>query len=83
MDQALAEYQAAPAAALFINDVSLYLQAREPELLLEALAATPTVIMNGYHGRALGDDAFSQRERARMERLAASCDLVIELPMTS
>lgn len=83
IDQALAEYQAAPGSALFINDVSLYLQAREPELLLDALAATPTVVMNGYHGLSLGDDAFSQRERARMERLAKACDLVIELPFAS
>lgn len=83
IDQALAQYQADPGKALFINDVSLYLQAREPELLLEALAATPTVVMNGYHGHVLGDDDFSQRERARMERLAGACDLMIELPMAS
>lgn len=80
IDQSLAQYQAAPAKALFINDVSLYLQSREPELLLDALAATPSVIMNGYYGRSLGDDSFSGRERARMERLAEACDLLLELP---
>ncbi len=82
IDQVLAEYQAAHGKALFINDVSLYLQARQPGLLLDALAATPTVVMNGYHGVSLGDDAFSQRERARMERLAAACDLLIDLPIS-
>jgi len=83
IDQALAEYQAAPSKVLFINDVSLYLQARDPELLMDALAATPTVVMNGYHGSSLGDDAFSQRERAHVERLAKACDLVIALPIDS
>jgi len=80
IDRVLAEYQAAPGNALFINDVSLYLQAREPDLLLNAMASTPTVVMNGYYGRSLGADDFSQRERERMEGLAAACDVVIELP---
>jgi hypothetical protein len=80
LDQVLAAYQAEPGAVLFINDVSLYLQAREPEMLLDALATTPTVVMNGYQGESLGRDDFSQEERARMERLAATCDLVIDLP---
>ncbi len=83
IDRVLADYQAAPVEALFINDVSLYLQARDPEVLLEALASTPTVVMNGYWGSSLGQDAFSRRERVRMERLAAACDLVINLPLAT
>jgi hypothetical protein len=81
IDKVLSDYQKSPGKVLFVNDVSLYLQSREPELLLDALASTPTLVMNGYHGVSLGRDDFSQRERARMERLAASCDLVIDLPV--
>lgn len=81
IDQVLTDYQAAPGQVLFINDVSLYLQSREPEALLTVLAATPTVVMNGYQGFSLGRDDFSKREARRMERLAAFCDLVIDLPL--
>jgi hypothetical protein len=81
IDRVLADYQRSPGQTLFINDVSLYLQAREPEILLEALATTPTVVMNGYQGVSLGEDQFSQQERARMERLAVACDVVIDLPI--
>lgn len=81
IDQVLTAYQAAPGRVLFINDVSLYLQSREPEALLAALAATSTVVMNGYQGLSLGDDEFSQRERSRMQRLADVCDLVIDLTL--
>lgn len=80
IDRVLSDYRKSPGKALFVNDVSLYLQAREPEILLDALASTPTLVMNGYQGVSLGRDDFSQRESVRMDRLAASCDLVIDLP---
>lgn len=68
-----------PGRALFINDVSIYLQAGAPEKLLHWLAGAPTVVMNGYYGRSLGGGELGETERRRMEGLREACDLVIEL----
>ena len=54
IEAVLAKYLRKPCACLFINDVSMYLQAREPQGLLALMAATPTVVMNGYLGTRLG-----------------------------
>ncbi len=72
-------FLADPGSILFINDLSLYLQGGSPERLDEVLKAVPTVIINGYYGQGLGDSPFSQRERERMDQLAAACDRVIRL----
>ncbi|KMY67522.1 hypothetical protein AAU61_11940 [Desulfocarbo indianensis] len=79
IDRVWEQYLRSPSRVLFINDVSMYLHAWPTERLLERLAATPTVIMNGYRGQSLGSDPFSQTERRRMERLAAACDYLVEL----
>ena len=76
---ALEGYLAVPAAVLFINDVSLYLQAGDPAKLYEAMEATPTVVINGYLGTSLGGGEMGELERRRMEELAARCARVYRL----
>jgi len=83
IEESFAAYLANPAKALFINDVSLYLQAGDPTRLYQILAATPTAVINGYMGSSLGGGELGQREQERMTILAASCDQVIRLQPTS
>ncbi|MBU0513321.1 MAG: hypothetical protein KJ621_00990 [Proteobacteria bacterium] len=73
----LAQYLPEPARVLFINDVSLFLQARDPATLLGHIESTPTVILNGYFGASLGGGEFGRRERCRMKALQKWCDRVI------
>ena len=54
---------------LFINDVSLYLQAGEPEHLAQVLDRVSTAVVNGYLGEKLGPGELSRREREAMEKL--------------
>lgn len=56
---------------LFINDVSLYLQAGDPAYLAGVLEKAGTAVVNGYFGEMLGPGELSRREREAMERLAA------------
>lgn len=79
VERVMAEYLAQPGENLFINDVSMYLQAREPAGLEPLFSATPTVVMNGYFGSALGGGDFGDRERSRMRALAGRCHRVISL----
>lgn len=56
---------------LFINDVTLYLQAGFAADLLGNLgkADFTTLVVNGYWGQRLGDSALSRREREQTRRL--------------
>ena len=56
---------------LFINDVTLYLQAGLAADLLGNLgkADFTTLVVNGYWGQRLGDSALSRREREQTRRL--------------
>ena len=56
---------------LFINDVTLYLQAGFAADLLGNLgkADFTTLVVNGYWGQRLGDSALSRREREQTQRL--------------
>jgi len=74
-----AEYLKNPSKVLFINDVSLYLQAGDLHKLLLWINSTPTVIMNGYYGFSLGGGELGKRERQNMKALQKRCDRVIEL----
>lgn len=78
IESILARYLQEPARVLFINDVSLFLQARDAAALLGYIESTPTVIMNGYQGASLGGGEFGLWERRRMEVLQAWCDQVIQ-----
>jgi len=82
-DRVFGEYLDDPRPCLFINDASLYLQAREVSGLASLLEASPTVVANGYFGRALGGGGFGDNERQRMQEFMALCDRVINLPMVS
>jgi len=79
LEEVFAAYLAAPAAVLFINDVSLYLQAGDPARLYAVLEATPTVVINGYMGGSLGGGELGRVEQERMRQLAARCARVIRL----
>lgn len=68
-----------PPSALVINDISIYIQAGDPQPLQELIEAVPVVIANGYYGRFFGNDGLSRRERARMDELRKIFDEVIEL----
>ena len=58
---------------LFVNDVTLYLQAGQASDLLAHLGRADfgTVLVNGYWGQRLGDSALSRRERKQTEILRA------------
>jgi hypothetical protein len=56
---------------LFVNDISMYLQAGSADELIARLTPADTVIANGYFGQRLGGGELSRHERAQMERLRA------------
>lgn len=56
---------------LFINDVSLYLQAGNLDRIAGLLGKTGTAVVNGYFGEKLGRGELSRREREAMKGLAA------------
>jgi len=64
---------------VFLNDLSMYLQAGRAEDLIARLAGAQTVVANGYSGLSLGGGELSRRERVEMDRLAAWFDRVIRL----
>lgn len=68
-----------PTKVLFINDVSLYLQAGDLNKLLSLLNSTSTVIMNGYYGFSLGGGKLGKRERENMIALQKRCNNVIRV----
>jgi len=79
IEELFSTYLKNPKGVLVINDVSLYLQKGKLDQLLEVISPSHTVIMNGYYGRTLGDNTFSEREKEQMDRLAKMCDRVIHL----
>lgn len=54
---------------LFINDVTMYLQAGSAEGLLAHCAGADTLIVNGYFGERLGGGELTLRERAQTQRI--------------
>jgi hypothetical protein len=68
-----------PKKILLINDVTLYLQQGSLSRLLEVFLPSHTVIINGYYGTSFDDTAFSQKEKAQVDRLIRVCDRVIYL----
>lgn len=77
------KYLKNPSKILFINDVSIYLQAGDLNKLLALLHSTPTAIMNGYYGFGLGGGKLGERERENMKALQSRCDRVIKRVSTS
>ncbi|MEJ8836858.1 hypothetical protein [Ramlibacter sp. AN1133] len=58
-----------PRAILFVNDISLYVQAGHASDLVERLGQVETVVANGYLGERLGGGELTRQERAQMEEL--------------
>ncbi len=76
----LKRYLEHPTRYLIINDVSLYLQAGDYELLSDCIKKAETAIINSYYGSSLSNDKgshISAIERRNVERLMKHVDLVI------
>lgn len=80
IDDLLSRFQQAGKDILFINDVSMYLQAGNAQELLQWIQKTPTVIANGYYGHKLGTGALSAKEATEMEILIASFPYHVKMP---
>jgi len=82
IEELLESYLASPTPILFINDVSIYLQAGETRRLLKTVKAAETFVANAYHGTTLADDrhsGISKRERLGLNALKIVMDKVIIL----
>jgi len=64
---------------LFMNDISLYLQAGRMAQLVRWMEESKTVVANGYYGASLGSGTLSRREKEQMTGLMRFFDRVIEL----
>lgn len=78
----LKKYIGATTPILFINDVSMYLQAGKASILLEAVRSAETFFANSYEGTTLLDDhdsGVSRREQAGLTVLKRTMDRVLPL----
>jgi hypothetical protein len=57
------------ARILFVNDISMALQAGRASDLVDRFASVETVIANGYLGERLGGGELTRHERGQMEEL--------------
>ncbi len=73
VDAAWRELEGAGRDILFVNDVSMYLQAGSADTLAVRLAPFATVVANGYFGERLGGGELSRHEREQMQQLQAWC----------
>ncbi|MBU2551765.1 MAG: ATP-binding protein [Proteobacteria bacterium] len=64
---------------LFVNDLSMYVQAGSSREVIRVFDRAATVVANGYFGEKLGSGGLSRRERREMERLMEHCDHVWRL----
>jgi len=82
IDRLLTKYARKPTPILFINDVSMYLQAGRLEHILRIARKADTFIANGYLGKKLEEDlgsGISRRERTLMHKFMREMDIVIRL----
>lgn len=80
IDRLLEEFRGSGRDILFINDVSMYLQAGSTSELLRRIEPARTVVANGYYGRKLGGGALSAREAEEMTKLIAAFAYRVALP---
>jgi KaiC/GvpD/RAD55 family RecA-like ATPase len=70
---------------LFVNDLTLYLQAGEPQRIIELFKASETVVANAYRGQRLRNDqgsGLSEREERALGLVEEKAvDRVIRLPL--
>jgi hypothetical protein len=76
-------YGAAGRDILFINDLSIYLQAGRAEDLFRRIETASTVVANGYYGSALGGGALSAHETEEMGKVMAAFDVRVRTPVAS
>ena len=69
IDELFEEFNGFSRDILFVNDVSMYLQAGTAEKLVRLMEKASTLIANGYYGEKLGSGIVSERERREMEAL--------------
>ena len=82
MANIIKKYFNKPSPILIMNDVSLYLQAGDPELLIKSVKRAETVVMNSYYGKTLLNDlgtGVSENEKRNVEKLFGEVDLIIYL----
>jgi len=85
IEKLLEQYSVKPTLVLFINDVSMYLQAGRIKTLMKTLALAETLVVNCYEGVALQEDrnsGVSQRERVGLATLKGAMDCVLTLGTT-
>lgn len=78
----LKHYLEHPTRYLIINDISLYLQAGDYELISKCLKKAETAVINSYYGSALLENRgsnISLMERLKVEKLMEEVDIVIKL----
>ena len=84
IEQLLQRLDGDPREILFVNDVTMYLQAGTAEGLIAWLTRAGTVVANGYWGERLGAGALTRRERAETDKLKAwfeTVGTVVVLPV--
>jgi len=62
---------------LFINDLTLYLQAGNIDRILNVLQNSATTIINAYYGNSFSDSELTRRERQLTEIIMKNSDSVI------
>ena len=78
----LVSYHERPSPILFVNDLSIYLQAGSADQVLSAAQRAETFIANGYYGEFFSSDhgtGVSEKERELMDLVASRMDVVIRL----
>ncbi len=81
-DRLFEEFRSSDRDMLFLNDVSMYLQAGSADKLLRYTVPASTLIANGYYGSKLGAGILSARETAEMDRLIAAFPHHLRMPGT-
>ncbi len=76
IENLFAELERQPRNILFLNDVTLYLQAGSLQRLLGVLQNSSTRIINAYYGDSFADSELTRRERELTEALMAHSDTV-------
>jgi len=79
IEQLFEKLQGGGKEILFVNDVTLYLQAGRLNRLIETLNTASTQIINAYYGNAFADSELTQREKRLTEALMKTCDHVITM----
>lgn len=80
LDVLLDRFSASGRDVLFVNDISMYVQAGDASMLLDRTRGASTVVANGYYGRRLGTGALSAREATQMDLLIAAFPFHVRLP---